>query len=121
MEAENDDDINLCLSIDEGASLLNDTGYRKALCSLKLSDRHRDYHLMIKVKAEMDQFKEGLQSLGYLECLQSNPSLWEEYFLDASVPLTVYLTRQCSPILGCMCWGGCMTITFQCLHNLQNG
>ena len=94
MEAENDDDIKLCFSIDEGATLLYDTGYRKSLCSLKLSDRHAvlgallDYHLMIKVKAEMDQFKEGLQSLGYLECLQSNPSLWKEYFLDSSVPLT---------------------------------
>ena len=92
--AENDDDIKLCFSIDEGASLLNETGYRKAVCSLKLSDRPAvlgallDYHLMIKVKAEMDQFKEGLQTLGYLEVLQSNPSMWEEYFLDADVPLT---------------------------------
>ena len=71
-EAENDDDIKLCFSIDEGASLLNETGYHKAVCSLKLSDRPAllgallDYHLMIKVKAEMDQFKEGLQTLGYL-------------------------------------------------------
>ena len=75
MEAENDDDIKLCFSIDEGSSLLNETGYRKAVCSLTLSDRPAimsallDYHLMIKVKAEMDQFKEGLQTLGYLEIL----------------------------------------------------
>ena len=49
------------------------------MCSLKLSDRHTvlgallDYHLMIKVKAEMDQFK-GLQTLGYLEvCSPTRP------------------------------------------------
>lgn len=94
MEAENDDDIKVCLSIDEAASLLNETGYRKAVCSLKLSDRPSvigallDYHLMIKVKAEMDQFKDGLQTLGYLEILQSNPSLWEDYFINANQPLT---------------------------------
>ena len=92
-QAENDDDTKLCFSIDEGASLLNETGYCRAVCSLKLSNRPAvlgallDYHLMIEVKAEMDQFK-GLQTLGYLEVLQSNPSMWEEYFLDADVPLT---------------------------------
>ena len=100
-EAENDDDIKLCFSIDEGASLLNETGYRKAVCSLKLSDRPAvlgallDYHLMIKVKAEMDQFKEGLQTLGYLEALQSNPSIWQEYFLYADVLLTAGMYVFC--------------------------
>ena len=102
MEAENDDDIKICFSIDEGSSLLNDTGYRKAVCSLTLSDRPAimsallDYHLMIKVKAEMDQFKEGLQTLGYLEVLQSDPSLWEEYFLDKNMPLTAGISICCS-------------------------
>ena len=105
-QAENDDDIKLCFSIDEGASLLNETGCRKAVCSLKLSDRPAllgallDYLLMIKVKAEMDQFKEGLQTLGYLEVLQSNPSMWEEYFLDADVPLS---TGTCSVHTQCTC------------------
>ena len=94
MDAENDDDIKLCFSIDEGASLLFETGYRKAVCSMTLSDRPAvlsallDYHLMIKVKAEMDQFKEGLQTLGFLEVVQSDPLLWDEYFLDKSMPLT---------------------------------
>ena len=102
MEAENDNDIKICFSIDEGSSLLNDTGYRKAVCSLTLSDRPAiisallDYHLMIKVKAEMDQFKEGLQTLGYLKVLQLDPSLWEEYFLDKNMPLTAGISICCS-------------------------
>ena len=57
-EDENDDDLHLCFSIDEEASLLNETGYRKDVCSLKLSDRRAilgallDYHLTIKVKGD---------------------------------------------------------------------
>ena len=43
---------------------------------------------MIEVKAEMDQFKEGLQTLGFLEVMQSDPSLWDEHFLDKTLPLT---------------------------------
>lgn len=60
-EAENDDNIKLCFSIDEGASLLNETCYHKAVCSLTLSDRPAimsallNYHLMIKVKAKMEK------------------------------------------------------------------
>lgn len=101
IEAENDDDIKLCFSIDEGASLLIETGYRKAVCSMTLSDRPTvlsallDYHLMIKVKAEMDQFKEGLQTLGFLEAVQSDPSLWDEYFLDKTLPLTAGIISHC--------------------------
>lgn len=107
MEAENDDDMKVCLSIDEASSLLNETGYRKAVCSIKLSDRPSvigallDYHLMIKVKAEMDQFK-GLQTLGYLEVLQSDPSVWEDYFINANRPLTTGLSHkslQCHTIV----------------------
>ena len=37
-----------------------------------------DYHLMIKVKAEMDRFKDWA-------FLQSDPSLWDEYFLALQV------------------------------------
>lgn len=65
MQAEDDDDIKLCFSIDEGESLLYATGFRKAMCSLTLLDRPAivaallDFHLLVKVKAEMDQFKEG--------------------------------------------------------------
>ena len=61
----------MCFSIDEGEILLCETGYHKLVCSLKLVDKPSlhaallDYHLMIKVKVEMDQFKEGLHSLGF--------------------------------------------------------
>ena len=40
-----------------------------------------DYHLMVKVKAEMDQFKDGLAALGFLNLLVSTPKEFECYFL----------------------------------------
>lgn len=63
MDAENDDEVKVVFAIDEGIDLLSATGFRKPFCSLQLSDRPSilsaliDYHLMVKVKTEMDQFK----------------------------------------------------------------
>ena len=61
VQAESDDDLKMCLNMDEVQCSLYETGCRKAVSSLKLSDRPAvdallDYHLMVKVKAEMDQF-----------------------------------------------------------------
>ena len=50
--------------------LLMTTGYRKAVATLSINDCAAlsaallDYHLMAKVKAEVDQFCEGLKTLG---------------------------------------------------------
>ena len=37
---------------------------------------------MVKVKAEMDQFKDGLATLGFLKILTLTPAEWECYFLN---------------------------------------
>ena len=90
----------MCLSIDEEEILLCETGYRKPVCSLKLVDKPSllatllDYHLMIKVKAEMDQFKEGLHTLGFYEDFKSNPFLWEPYFMNVNEQLTSGMNEQ---------------------------
>ena len=48
----------------ENMDLVVQTGFRKPLIHLTIKDRHDlissllDYHLMAKVKTEMDQFKE---------------------------------------------------------------
>ena len=39
------------------------------------------YHLMVKVKAQMDQLKEGLCTLGFLDMLMKTPGEWQCYFL----------------------------------------
>ena len=70
------------LSMDEGLDLLTATGFRKAVSCLTLGDRHDvisallDYHLMGKVKAEMDQFMEGLETLGFFDAVKRNPKLF---------------------------------------------
>ena len=38
-DAENDDDVKLLFAIDEAANLLQETGYRKSICQLKMSDK----------------------------------------------------------------------------------
>ena len=56
---------------------------------------------MIKVKAEMDQFKDGLQTRGFLEMLQSDPSVWESYFINTNEPLTTGLSHSAIAVLYC--------------------
>ena len=63
------------------------TGFRKPVCSLKITDRPAilsalvEYHLMAKMKAEMDQFKEGLNVLGFLDTVRRKPDMWEPFFM----------------------------------------
>ena len=84
----------MCFATDEGEALLSETGFRKPLSQLTISDRQPiidmllDYYIMVKVKAEMDQFKDGLQVLGFLKVLQENPQLFRQYFMNVEVPLT---------------------------------
>lgn len=91
---ENDDDIKVVFAIDEGMDLLLATGFRKAVCHLTLSDRPAilsalmDYHLMAKTKVEMDQFKDGLTALGFLDTVRENPEMWEQFFVHKNALLT---------------------------------
>ena len=34
---------------------------------------------MEKAKSEMDQFKEGLTVLGFLDAVRENPGMWESF------------------------------------------
>lgn len=92
MEAESDDEIRVYLGTDEGENLLYATGYCKPVSFMTVQDKHSvasvllDYHLMVKVKAEMDQFKAGLSTLWFLELLQSNPEIWEPYLMAIGEP-----------------------------------
>ena len=73
--------------------LLVQTGFRRAVVSLTLDDVQKvssaliDFHCMLKVKAAMDQFKNGLKTLGLLNMLEENPSLWKPLFVSSSTPL----------------------------------
>ena len=89
------DKLRAVFAIDEAAELILSTGFRKPLCSLALEDKASlksillDYHCMLKVKAEMDQFAEGLKTLGVLDMVKNYPDLFSSLFVDdGSPPLT---------------------------------
>ena len=68
--AENDDDMKMVFA------LLMETGYRKPVIHLTLDDKRAallDYHCMLKVKASMDQYAEGLEQLNVLQLMQKFP------------------------------------------------
>ena len=71
------------------------TGYRKAICNLTLQDKESlksallDYHCLLKVKAEIDQFAGGLADVGVLQYVKQFPDLMKPLFTDCGhKPLT---------------------------------
>lgn len=81
-------------ALDEATDLLYSTGYSKPTSSITLGDRDEllsvllDYHLMAKVKMEMDQFKAGLGTFNFLERLKNNPAMWRPYFVPTDIKLS---------------------------------
>ena len=75
--ASSDDEVKMIFAMDEAAELILATGYKKGLATLGLDDRADvrgallDYHCILKVKAEMDQFADGLNSVGVLQLYSS--------------------------------------------------
>ena len=82
--------MKVLFNIEEAADVLLVTGYRKAICDLRLNDKVSlkaaliDYHCLLKVKAEMDQFMDGLADCGVLEYIRQFPDLMRPLFTDCS-------------------------------------
>ena len=64
------------------------TGYKKAVCTLCVEDKGNiraallDYHCLLKVKGEMDQFIEGISAVGVLEFVKKHPDVMKHFFVD---------------------------------------
>ena len=41
------------------------------------------HHMVLKCKAELDQLKGGLQTLGVGDAMKAHPELFENFFMDA--------------------------------------
>ena len=73
---------------EEYCASVYETGFNKPLINLKLSDREelehilKNYFCIIRVKAAMDQFIEGLQSLEIHSYIKKYPKMMECYFID---------------------------------------
>ena len=68
--------------------LLLETGYRKPLSTISCEDKPCikkavcDYHTLVKIKPELDQFSEGLETLNVLSTMKKYPSLMSSLFVD---------------------------------------
>ncbi len=75
-------------------ALIFETGFRKPLSQINHEHINGiiqlliDYFCMMKVKAAIDQYAEGLQDLGILTCIQQNPSEWKKFFLQDKIELS---------------------------------
>ena len=84
----------MLFGIDEVTASLLQTGFRKPVIQLTLADKSDlrsallDYHCMLKVKAAMDQYAEGLQQLRVLDLLQKFPLLAKPFFVADSKSVT---------------------------------
>ena len=67
---------------------MTDTGYRIPFTLLKVTDKAslckaiREYHTIIKILPEINQFGEGLEVLGVMTMIRKNPKLLSLYFID---------------------------------------
>lgn len=63
-----------------------DAGFSKPIASLTMDSKNELirvlclHHVLLKSIAELDQFKEGLESLGVLDIIKSNPNIFESFF-----------------------------------------
>ena len=91
VDAENDTEVQVTCSIDEAQAMLLEAGFTKAFSRLRLADKSNvcsilvNYHCMTKVKAAMDQYVEGLQSLDVLDEVRKDPEKWKVFFVDNNV------------------------------------
>ena len=75
-------------------SRLVEAGYTKSLSQLSLSDRDEivstlvAFYLFLKVKAVMDQFRDGLEMAGLLKFMKKYTDQLRPLFVDESSPLT---------------------------------
>ena len=69
----------------ENSTLILETGYRKPLTSATIEEKPAlqkilRAHVLLRVKAEMDQFCEGLKTCGVLEAVTQYPKLMTQCY-----------------------------------------
>ncbi len=74
-------------------TIILETGYRRPLSTLVMADKTviiktLKTHVLLRVKAELDQFCEGLAACGVVEAIRKNAALMSVYFIYSSVTLT---------------------------------
>ncbi|XP_065917601.1 uncharacterized protein [Dysidea avara] len=89
--ADNEESIAGTFQSEEVMGLLGETGYKKPPSFLErweMCSSIKNYHTLTKVKAETDQFMEGLEALGVLQMIKDNEELMKVFFLPQKEKLT---------------------------------
>ena len=100
--ASNDSSLQKVFQEDDMSARLIEAGYSKSLYALSLNDASGmgstllTFHLFLKVKAVMDQFKEGLEMAGLLPFMTKYADLMRPLFVDETCCLTASKCTQSS-------------------------
>ncbi len=84
---ENDDQLRSLFTDSTKESILLETGFRLPLCRLTCADKEllkstiRDYHSLVKIKPELDQFAAGLETVGVFQIIKKYPTLIAPLFV----------------------------------------
>ena len=93
-QAQNNEEVKTIFENEDNSALLFETGYHKPLSQLEIDDVEglraalTNYHCIIKVKAAMHQFLEGLQMGGVAEYTRTHPQLLKPFLQH--IPLKVH-------------------------------
>ncbi|KAL5469173.1 hypothetical protein EMCRGX_G030387 [Ephydatia muelleri] len=94
------EEIQAVFSEDIAISYLAECGYTQPISTLQWKMKDDivstliDYHLILKVKACMDQFCEGLETLGVGSIVRKNPSVLRQFFVFNEVPIDADMLRS---------------------------
>ena len=78
---------------EEFSSILADTGFKRPLTCLTLADVAEiestlKVYLLLRVKPELDQLIDGLDTCGVLEGVHHHPEVMAPFFMHCAAPLT---------------------------------
>ncbi len=97
---ETDEDLRGTFDDSDHELVLLETGFRKPLSMLVMADieviqKTLKNHLLMRVKAELDQFQEGLAVCGVGEGVQRYPHLMAPRFMHTAVQLCRGMETAC--------------------------
>ena len=90
---ESDESLRVLFQSPEYEPMLLETGYRKPLASLQIADKTTimqtlKAQVLLRVKAEIDQFCDGLRTCEVIEYTRKYPTLMAPRFMQTLVSLT---------------------------------
>ena len=93
---ESDEYLRVLFQSPEYEPVLLETGYRKPLTSLQIADKTTikqtlKAYVLLRVKAEIDQFCDGLRTCEVIEYTRKYPTLMTPQFMQTLVSLTPFI------------------------------